>query len=143
MRIAAVTLLLGSLALAACDDSNDVIIAPGARSGTFILQTVDGHGLPAVILDSLNSSILVEALSGSITLSTDNTFADITDLRLTLGTVISRRTVTCVGNFTFSADTLTFVESGPTSDCAHTFTGTLTVGTLTTSLRGRPAIYIR
>jgi hypothetical protein len=143
MRIAAVTLLLASLALAACNDSNDVIIAPGTRSGTFILQTVDGHGLPAVVLDSLNSSIIVEALSGSITLSTNSTFADVTDLRLTLGTVISRRTVTCAGSFTFSADTLTFVESGPTPECARTFTGILTLGTLTTSLRGQSAVYTR
>lgn len=147
MRIAALTLLLGSLGLAACNDSNDtnndVIVAPGIRAGTFILQTVDGHELPAIVLDSISPTLLVEATSGAIAIGSNNDFVDVIRFRLTLGDVVSTRTITCDGTFTVSGDTLRLAESGSGDGCGRSFTGVLRGNSLASSVRGLPAIYGR
>jgi hypothetical protein len=144
MRIAAVVFLFGSLCLAACDDTNnDVIVAPGSRTGTFILQTVNGHELPAIAVDSISPPLAVEVTSGAIAIGPNDTFVDLARFRFTLGDIVSTRTVACGGTFTVVADTLTFAEFGSTPDCGRIFTGILRDNSLAASLRGLPAIYAR
>lgn len=143
MRIAALTLLLGSLCLAACDETNNEIVVPGTRTGNFILQSVNGRALPAIILDTISQPLVVEVISGAIAIGSNHTFVDITGFRLTLGDIVSTRPVACSGTFTVARDTLTFVESGAAADCGHTFTGVLSGNSLTTSIRGTPVVYVR
>jgi hypothetical protein len=151
MRIAAFTLLLGSLCLAACDDShNDVTVVPGTRTGSFILQTVNGRELPTLVLDTLGPPLVVQVTSGVMEIGTDNTFTEVVGFRVALGDVAPTlsetntvtRTLICSGTFTVAGDTLTFVELG-TSNCGRTFTGVVGDRRLVTSLRGHPAVYSR
>jgi hypothetical protein len=143
MRIAAISLLLATLCLGACDDTNDVIIVPIARTGTFILQTVNGQALPAVAVDSVSPPLRIEVLSGAITINANNTFADNATFRQTLGGTVTTRSVICAGTYTIVSNTLTFTESGPSPDCGRTFSGVLTGTTLTASILGATAVYIR
>ena len=78
MRITAIALLLGTLGLAACDDSNDPIIVPNVLTGTFTLQTVNGAPLAAAVIDSANPALRIDALSGTITINANGTFTDVT-----------------------------------------------------------------
>ena len=66
MRIAALTALIGTLCVAACDDSNNVVSI--ANINTFVLQTVNGRALPVTIADSIAPPRRIDVLSGSITL---------------------------------------------------------------------------
>ena len=50
------------LCLAACDDSNDVVLIPLARTGTFVLQTVNGQVLPVTIADSISPPLRIDVL---------------------------------------------------------------------------------
>ena len=141
MRVAVIALLLGTLGLAACDDSGDVIILPNALTGTFVLQTVNGQALPAVVVDSANPPLRIDALSGSITINAGNTFADVTSFRQTLRGVISTRTVTCTGTYMVVGTVFRFVELTPAPDCGRTFTGVVLGNTLTASVLGVPAVF--
>lgn len=143
MRIAALTLLLGSLGLAACNDTNNVIAAPGSRTGKFVLQTVNGHDLPAIIADSITAPLVAEVTSGAIAIGSNNAFIDITGFRLTLGGTVDTREVACTGTFTVRRDTLKFVETGSMPDCGHTFSGVLSGNSLAVTLRGVPVVYVR
>jgi hypothetical protein len=143
MRIAAAALLLGSLCLAACDNSNDVIIVPVARTGTFVLQTINGHSLPATAFDSISPPLRIDVLSGAITITTTNAFTDVVAFQQTLGGVLTTRTVSCSGTYTFAGNIFTFVETTVAPDCGRTFTGVLTGTTLSAPLFGTTAVYIK
>ena len=85
MRIKAIALLLGTLGtlgLSACDGSSDILLLPAtSRFGTFILQTVNSSALPVVIIDSISPAVKIAVVSGSIVISTNNTFTNATTFR--------------------------------------------------------------
>jgi len=141
MRKATLAILLGTLGVAACEGSNNVLITTPLP--TFVLRTVNGSALPAVVFDSVGRRLKLEALSGTFALNTDNTFASVTQLRQTLAGVVTDRTSTCTGSFTTAGTTVTFVGAQFTADCASTFTGVLVDNTLTTRIRGAVALYSR
>jgi hypothetical protein len=141
VRVAVLALLLGTLGLAACDDNNNVTIAPNALTGTFVLQTVNDQALPAVVVDSANPPLRIDALSGSITIDAGNTFVDVTSFRQTLRGVVSNRTVTCSGTYTVVGTVFRFVELTPAPDCGRTFTGVVLGNTLTASVLSVPAVF--
>ena len=141
MRISAIALLLGALGLAACDDNNNVTIVPNVLVGNFVLQSVNGVALPAVVVDSANPALKIVALAGAITINANNTFADITTIRQTLSGVVSTRTVTCTGTYTVVGTVFQFVEATPAPDCGRTFTGVVLGTTLTASVLGVPAVF--
>lgn len=143
MRIAALTVLIGTLCLAACDDSNDVVLIPLARTGTFVLQTVNGQVLPVTIADSISPPLRIDVLSGAISITTTNAFTDVTTFRQTLGGTVTTQTVSCTGTFTVVGNDFTFVEAIATPNCGRTFTGRLSGTTLTASVLGVPAVFIR
>ena len=143
MRIAAITLLLGTLCLGACDNTNDVIVVPLGRTGTFVLQTVNGHTLPATVVDSVSPPLRIDVQSGAITISDNFTFVDVASFRQTLGGIVSTRTVTCTGTYTVAGNNFTFMEATLAPDCGRTFTGVLNGTTLTASILGVPAVYFR
>ena len=143
MRIAALTLLLGTLCLAACDDSSDIILVPISRTGTFILRTANNQILPATIIDSVSPPLRIDVLSGSFSINSDNTFSERAALRQSLGGIVTSRTLACAGTYVVTGNTFTFAEAGPTPDCGHTFSGVLVGTTLRTFILGSPAVYIR
>lgn len=144
MRIAVLGLLLGSLCLASCDDTNDIILVPLTRTGTFVLQTVNGQILPVTIADSVSPPLRIDIISGSITISDNNTFTDVTAFRQTMGGVVSTRTVSCTGTFTVAGNQFNFAETVIAPDCGRQFVGFLSGTTLrTTVVGGETAVYIR
>lgn len=142
MRITGLILLFGTLAVAACGD-NDNNFVPIQPLGTFTLQSVNGQTLPATIVDSVSPPLRVDVLSGSITFNADGTFSEFASLQSTIGGIVSQRSVTCTGTFSFAGTTLNFVGVVVTQDCGGTFVGTLNNGTLTASILGRPAVFVR
>jgi len=142
MRIAAMALLVGSLFVAACDDSNDLNFVPGNVFGTFTLVTVNGNPLPAIVVDSVSPPLTIRALSGQIVLNANNTFSEVAGLEQTVGSIITTSTRSCNGTWSSTGNTLTFVEAA-TTNCGRTFTGILNAGTLTASILGVPAVFVR
>ena len=141
MRVAAIALLVGSLCVAACDDSGDLNLVPSAF-GTFVLVTVDGNALPAVIVDSVSPPLTIRALSGNIVLNANNTFSDLARLEQTAGGIITTSTRSCTGTWSSIGNTLTFVEAS-TTNCGRTFTAILNGNTLAASILGVPATFLR
>src|SRR5262245_21026880 len=130
MRITVIALLCGTLSLAACDDSHDPTVVPNALTGVFVLQTVNGASVPAVVVDSANPALRLDAVSGSITINANNTFVDVTVFRQTLRGVVSTRTVTCAGTYTVVGTVFEFVETTTVVDCGRIFTGVVLGTTL-------------
>lgn len=141
MRITALTVLLGTLCLAACDDTNNVV-SIASRTDAFILQTVNGQALPVTIIDSISPPLRIDVLSGAISLTTTNGFTDVTTFRQTLDNVVTTPTVSCTGTVTRVGNVFTFVEA-VAANCSRTFTGTLTGTTMSASVLGFPAVYTR
>jgi len=142
MRSIAVALLLGTLGFAACtDDDANLVFTNSALNGPFVLQTVSGVPLPAVVFDSANPPLRLDALSGTITIKRDHTFSDVTTFQQTLHGAVSTRTVTCIGTYTAVGNVFEFVEAGATPACGLTFTGLLTGTALTASVLGVPAVF--
>ena len=142
MRIAALVALVGTLCIAACDNSNDVV-TPVSNVNAFILQTVNGHALPVLLADSIDPPRSLEVVSGSITLNTANGFTDVTTFEQTIDTVVTTPRVTCTGVFTRFGNVFTFVESVTTPICGRTFTANLNGDSLTTTIFGIPAVFVR
>ena len=94
-----------------------------------------------MVVDSANPPLRIDALSGSITINANNTFADVTSFRQTLSGVVSTRTVTCTGTYTVVGTVFQFVEPTPAPDCGRTFTGVVLGTTLTASVLGVPAVF--
>jgi hypothetical protein len=140
MRIRSFAMLLGTLGLVACNDT-DPAFAPSAFSGPYVLQSINDVAIPAVVIDSANPALRLDALSGTITIKADNTFTDVTTLRQTLAGVVSTRTVNCGGTYTAVGNVFQFVESGPPPGCGFTFTGVVSGATLTASVLGVPATF--
>jgi hypothetical protein len=140
MRITIVRILIGALGLASCG-TGDVTIVPNVLTGTFALQTVNGVAIPAVVIDSANPALRLDALTGSITINANNTFSDITSFRQTLRGVVSTRLVTCTGTYRVVGTVFEFVEVTVAPDCGRTFTGVVLGTTLTTSVLGVPAVF--
>jgi hypothetical protein len=141
MRLTAIALLLGTIGFAACNDSNDPTIVPNVLTGTFALQTVNDVALPAVVVDSANPPLRLDAVSGAITINSNNTFSDVTTIRQTLGGVVSTRTVTCTGTYTVVGTVFEFVEVTPAPNCGRTFSGIVLGTTLNASVLGVPAVF--
>lgn len=143
MRIAPLALLAGSLFTAACDDSDINLILPVPVVGTFILQSVNGQRLPAVLVDSVSPPLRIEVLSGSITLNNNGTFTDLTEFRQTLGNMVTTSTLTCTGSYAVSGNVITFQEVVTPNGCGDRFTGIQTGNQLAASINGVPAVYVR
>jgi hypothetical protein len=140
MRIAAIGVLVATLGVAACNDT-DPAFAPSALNGPFVLQSVNGAAVPAVVIDSANPPLRLDALSGTITVMRNNAFTDVTRFRQTLNGVISTRTVTCTGSYAAVGNVFQFVETTSTPQCGFTFTGVISGNTLSASVLGVSAVF--
>jgi hypothetical protein len=144
MRVALIGLLIGSLCLAACDDSSDAVVVHFPQPTPLTLRTVNGFGLPFFIVDSIGAQFRLEVVSGSFLINTDRTFTTILRFRETRGFIIAFRSAVCTGTFTNTGTAFTFVSIGGVSDCAASFTGTaVSINELSTTIRGFPATFTR
>jgi hypothetical protein len=143
MRIAVFGLLIGTLCLAACDDTDNSVVVHLPQRGAFALRTVDDRALPALIVDSLNPQFRLEIVSGGFSINTNGTFSTLTQFRETRGLVIVLRSVACSGTYTASGNDFAFTNRTPSVDCAGLFTGVVAGNILSTTIRGFPAIYSR
>jgi hypothetical protein len=143
MRTAVLGLLIGTLCLAACDDSDNNIVVHLPQPGPFVLRTVNDRALPALIVDSVNPRFRLEVVSGGFSIHTNGTFSTLTQFRETRGLVIVLRSVACSGTFTASGNDFAFTTLTPSLDCPGLFTGVVTGNILSTTIRGFPAIYSR
>lgn len=142
MRIAAMALLVGSLCVAACDDSNNLNFVSPLTTGTFTLVSVNGNALPAIVVDTVSPPITITALSGQIVINANNTFSSVVLLEQNLGGTITTSTRSCTGTLTTNGNTITFVEVA-TANCGRTFTGVLSGNALAASILGVTASFIR
>ncbi|HEY7189422.1 MAG TPA: hypothetical protein VH559_03210 [Gemmatimonadaceae bacterium] len=148
MRIAAMAALVGSLCVAACNDSDNLnFVTPLGTPGTYTLVLVNGQALPAILTTTVSPPVTTTALSGQIVINADNTFSSVVALQNNVGGIISTSTRACSGTWTSTGSrtgvTITFIETA-TTNCGLTFTGVLgSVNTLTTSILGVPATFRR
>jgi hypothetical protein len=142
MRIAAIALLVGSLGVAACGDSDNLnFVTPLSQLGTFTLVSVNGNALPAIVVDSVSPPLIISALSGQIVINANRTFSSTVALQQSLAGVITNSTRSCTGTWSSPGiNTITFVEAA-TTNCGRTFTGTFVGTTLTASVLGVSAVF--
>jgi hypothetical protein len=79
MRSIPIALLVGTIGFAACtSDDNNLVLTPSAPNAPFALQAVNGAALPAVVFDSANPPLRLDALAGAITIGPGKVFSDVT-----------------------------------------------------------------
>jgi hypothetical protein len=143
MRIAAIALLVGSLGVAACGDSDNLnFVTPLSQLGTFALVSVNGNALPAIVVDTVSPPVTITALSGQIVINANRTFTSAVTLQQNFAGTITTTTRSCTGTWTSNVTTVTFVEES-TTNCGRTFTGTFVGTTLTASVLGVSAVFAR
>ena len=127
MRIRSIATVVALIAVGACGGDDKPATGPGGTlSGTYTLQTVNGGGLPATVLQL--GTYKAEILSGNITLNDNNTFTGVTTVRETTdGVADDPYTASCPGTYTRSGSTVTFTEP-ETDDCGGTYTATWSTG---------------
>lgn len=128
--LAAVLLLLASVAVTACSDST----GPESAEGTYTLATVNGSSLPAVVFQV--GSDKLEVVAGTLTLSSNSSFTGSLTIRETFQGTTNTETESGTGTYTRSGNTITF-NSGDD----ETATGTLSGNTLTISDEGLTLVY--
>ena len=127
------TLLFATAALAACDDKADFsnVVLPNVTSigGTWILQTLNGHGLPAAIVAANTDSVTASTLTLVANNSTSGTFT----------LTVSRQNTTppdLTGTYTLNGAALTLTSNdSPPVVLTGSFSGGNTL-TLTQLLNG-------
>ncbi|HEU5218468.1 MAG TPA: hypothetical protein VFU23_07405 [Gemmatimonadales bacterium] len=105
------SILLAAVAAVTVAGCSDTTASTGAEAlvGVYILQTVDGQPLPAIVDQS--GADMLEVVSGSVSLHTGLTFDDTTVLRFTISGEVSTETDAATGNFTLSGRTVQFTPS--------------------------------
>ena len=107
MRFSRGVLLAAMAATAnACDDDPTSPAEADDLAGTYAAISVDGGPLPAALEDADGDRI--ELISGSLTLEDNGTFAAQSNLRITLGGVVTTRTDATDGTWTLNDDTVRF-----------------------------------
>jgi hypothetical protein len=141
MRITTTAVVLATLALAACSMGSDLEFLPSTLDAPFILQSVNGAALPAVVVDSAIPSLRLDAVSGVITIKPNNIFTFVTTFRQTQGNLVSTQTVSCAGTYTAVGLVFQFVEAALPPNCGITFSGVVSGTALNTTVLGVPAVF--
>lgn len=103
-KLKATSFLASTLLFAvACSDSS----GPGQATvtGTYTLMTLNGSPIPATFEEE---GVSVRVTSGTLTLSSGNTFSAATIFTVTFGGLPSTVSATCNGTFTLNATSLSF-----------------------------------
>ena len=134
------TVLLLTATLIGCG-GEDSTAPKASHVGTYRLSTVGGSPLP-VTIDVGTERVVVQ--SGRITLNANGSFAQETTVQLTIGGFLPVvQTVECAGSYQLSGSTITL--TGQSGDYCEggSETGSLSGNTLTVTLEGVSAVFIR
>jgi hypothetical protein len=139
MRTLCTTLALALLVACGGDNSN----SPKTLAGSYTLNTVGGHALPAVVFTATNYTL--EVTAGTVALNGSGSFTDSYTLRENDAGTITTTTIPCNGSWTQTGSTITLTET-VTSDCGDTGTATWDGSnrlTINWDGLGVPAVHIR
>ncbi len=102
--------------------------------GRYTLRSVDGEAVPVIMSQVPNFKL--EIMTGTITLNSDNTFKDSTDMRRTDGTVARIVTDVAQGSFVRTGDVIDL-----SSTRGEHYSMTVAERTLTQNLSGNILLY--
>jgi hypothetical protein len=142
MRLAPFALLLGTLALGACDDNNDVINSLPI-TGSWALRSTNGVSVPAVIDQSDSPPLVVAVINGRLDVNSDGTFSRTLTFRRSLSGTETVFAVTCAGTYTNVNGDATFTEDGSSPDCSSSFDAVQVDNQMTTDRDGVVDFWIR
>jgi hypothetical protein len=108
------------MSLAACSDSTGPDNTAEA-AGVYLLQTIDGQNLP-VIVDQQGQD-MAEVTAGTVTLDTDLSFDDVTELRITEGGVVTTESDVVAGTWTMTGNTVRLNPGNASADYTMSWDG--------------------
>lgn len=135
MRVFGKVCAMALLALtAACSGSDDGVNEPVSIAGTYVLETIDGQGLPVVIAE--DAEFKIEITSGRVVLAAGGSFTLSATLRETTGAEVFTETVEFDGTYSVSGSTVTLLYSDGDVE-----TATISGNTLTFSGGGSTSVF--
>ncbi len=139
MRAVAMIAAAAMLLVAACGDKNPNGVDP--ITGTYVLQSVDGHPLPYVVPGETPSDELA-LTAGSIVLMDGGRFTMSITMRYTAAGSSTDMTMNAGGTYRVAGASVTFTVVDPESG-SSTFGATVSNGTLTVSEEGETWVFRR
>ena len=121
-----IVLLLAAVGAIACakDSTSPNLVTQGV-AGVYGIATVNGQALPTLL--GQNDTAKAELLSGSITLGTDSSFADVVSVRVTVPSGVTVQGDTIRGIYSMVGTTLVFEPSDGSGAYFLTVTDTHTL----------------
>ena len=129
-----ITAVLLSAFMAAC--GGDGVTEPDTVAGTYILKTVDGKPMPAVLYEEPGYKF--ELISSNYVLTEAGTFTNNASWRETDNGSVNTGNESSSGTFTVNGSTLSFISPG-----GDAFQGTRVGNTLTLNFEGVVAVYVK
>jgi hypothetical protein len=115
----AVSLMAVALFSTSCISEPTIVTMTNSElAGTYILRSVNGHPLPAIIQPAVGTQPKIEILSDQITVLADGTWTGLRSSRSTTGTSANTQTVSSGGTYGASGASVTFRD--PTNGTAFT-----------------------
>jgi hypothetical protein len=96
----------------ACGGDGDDSTGPDADAavGVYTLSTINGRSLPQVV--ETNGNDTAEITQGVVTLRSDNTFSDVTQLRITISGQVSMASDSATGTWSRQNNTISLNPTG-------------------------------
>ena len=113
-------ILLAGLVLVAC--GGDKGTNPATLEGTYQLQTVNGAGLPGVLVNDPANSYTASLTTGSLTINGGSTYSNALTLREVDHGTVTTTDILCTGTFTRTGNSLSFTEA-TSAYCGGSYTG--------------------
>ena len=111
------------LVVAAAGCGSDKSTAPKRLEGTYTLRTVNGSNLPVVLYDDPANGQHADLISGSMTMTSSNTFTAPWSFRITDNGTTGNYSETCTGTFTRTGNHIVMDEVDNGSFCGGQFDG--------------------
>jgi hypothetical protein len=94
--------LLAVVFLAACSTEIEQSTRPNSVAGSYQLRTYGGRSLPALV--STDSSGVLEIVSGTLVIGSDQSWSETQEFRLTKGAIVTPAAFTSSGSWVFLRD---------------------------------------
>ncbi len=133
MRLSKLFVVVIAICIAGCDSGGDSNQG-SSFTGNYLLISVEGQPLPAIIVQVLNDT--VEITAGNIRINADQTFSSSATARLTESGGVTTETVSQTGTYTNNNTAFTFTYSDGTSE-----TGSISGNDLTLISEGLALVF--